>query len=387
MIERTLGPHLLELATWYPVISLTGPRQSGKSTLVRHVFSDYDYVNLEDPATRSRALADPTGFVEDLRERTIIDEAQYAPELFSAIQARSDAHAASGQFVLTGSQNFLLLGHISQSLAGRVGIAKLLPLSYPEIVSANETSGKASLAELMVRGSYPALHAGRVPTHVFYQNYLDTYLTRDVAGYLDVRRISVFRAFLEACAARVGSLLNCADLARDCGASVPTVKGWLSILETSYIVRLLRPKSANLSKRLAKRPKLYFIDTGLLCHLLGVRSEEWFTSSEWYGPVFENYVISEQLKRACNRLEEPRLSYYRDDSKREIDLIEETPGEEARAVEIKSGRTYRPSFASTTRAIASELGLAPAVIYGGDGTFDDHGVQVFGVREWLTRES
>lgn len=387
MIERTLGSRLLELASWYPVVSLTGPRQSGKSTLVRHVFSDYDYVNLEDPATRSRALADPTGFVEDLHDRTIIDEAQYAPELFSAIQARADAMGKTGQFILTGSQNFLLLERIRQSLAGRVGIAKLLPLSYREIASAHVPSKDGPVSRIMVRGSYPALYATAVPTRIFYQNYLDTYLTRDVAGYLDVRRISMFRVFLEACALRAGSLLNYADLARDCGASVPTIRNWLSILESSYIIRLLRPYDVNISKRLAKRPKLYFLDTGLLCHLLGVGTEDAFTQSSWYGPVFENYVISEQVKCAFNRIEEPRILYYRDDSKREIDLIDETPGEQAIAAEIKSGRTYRPAFASTLSHLAPELGMEPAVIFGGTGQFTDHDVNVYGIREWLLREA
>ena len=368
-----------------PVVSLTGPRQSGKSTLVRHVFADYAYVNLEDPANRARALADPTGFVEDLPERTIVDEAQYVPELFPAIQARADERGTMGQYMLTGSQNFLLLKRIKESLAGRVGIAKLLPLSYAEILAADPAAGELSTAELMVRGSYPALYARGVPTRIFYQNYLETYLTRDVAGYFDVHDLSAFRAFLEACAGRVGCLLNVSDLARDCGVSNPTARSWLSILESSYVVRLLRPFSANLSKRLAKRPKLYFVDTGLLCHLLGIASADGFPANVHYGPVFEDYVLSERIKMDLNRLEEPRLSFYRDESKCEIDLIERTPGADPFAAEIKSGRTYRPSFANTVRRIAPSIGLPPTVVYGGKGMFDDDGVRIYGIREWLRK--
>ena len=383
LIERDLGMRLTELSTWYPVVSVTGPRQSGKSTLVKAVFSEYRYVNLEDPATRARANTDPTGFVATLPDRTIIDEAQYAPEVFSAIQARVDKNSTPGQFVLSGSQNFLLLRKIKQSLAGRVGIAYLLPLSFGEIVrEAPETNPYRSI----LRGSYPALYASDVPTSIFYNNYLDTYITRDVVGYLDVRNERDFRRFLVACATRAGNLVNYADLARDVGVSVPTVKSWLSILESSFAVNLLSPYSANVSKRLAKSPKLYFSDSGLLCHLLGIASPIELAESEKLGAVFENYVISERIKRAYNNLLHPDLYYYRDDSKIEVDLLDMTDRAKPLLCEIKSRQTYRHSFARHLEPVAVLLGLREAdlqVVYGGDGSFVDNSAAVFGIREWL----
>ena len=271
-----------------------GARQSGKSTLVQAAFPDYLYVNLEEPAVRARTLVDPTGFVATLPEQSIIDEAQYAPELFSTIQAKADRRNLPGQFVLSGSQNFLLLRSTKQSLAGRVGIAYLMPLSYPEIRSSNPA---VSLPELMVRGSYPALHASDVPTRLFYENYLDTYVTRDVMGYLDVRNERDFRRFIVARAARAGNLVNYADLARGIGVSVPTVRSWFSILESSFVVNTLAPYSANIAKRLTKTSKLYFCDTGLLCHLLGIGDALALSRSPFLGPIFESFVLSEQRKR------------------------------------------------------------------------------------------
>ena len=386
MIERTLGEQLARLAGWYPVVSVTGPRQSGKSTLVRAAFPDYNYVNLEDPATRARANTDPTGFVSALPERSIVDEAQYAPELFSAIQAASDERGRPGQYVLSGSQNFLLLRSIRQSLAGRVGIAYLLPLSFPEVVASNPG---ADHLDVMARGSYPALHATDVPTGIFYENYVDTYVTRDVMGYLDVRNERDFRAFLLACATRAGGLVNYADLARDVGVSVPTARSWLSILESSFIISTIRPYSANISKRLTKTPKLYFCDTGLLCHLLAIPDGAALARDARLGAVFENYVISEQLKRRHNALERPDVLFYRDDSKVEVDVVDVSDRAHPMLCEVKSGQTYRGSFSRNLAKVAGSLGLDHAelgVVYGGKGVFSDGPVKVCGIREWLTRD-
>lgn len=386
MIERELGARLQQLAGWYPVVSVTGPRQSGKSTLVKHVFEDYRYVNLEDPATRSRALTDPTGFIASLPRRAIIDEAQYAPELFSAIQVRADSEGTNGQFILSGSQNFLLLQRIKQSLAGRVGIAYLLPLSYSELV---RSEGPRDPFRLMVRGSYPALHISDIPTHIFYENYLDTYVTRDVLGYLNVRNERAFRHFLTACASRSGSLVNFADLARDVDVSVPTAKAWLSILESSFVVHLLPAYSNNITKRLTKTAKLYFCDTGLLCHLLGIDDDTRLTESAALGQVFENYVISERIKARHNDLQRPELFYYRDDSKREVDLIDLADRRAPLVCEIKAGRTYRTSFSRHLAPVADTLRMEHArlqVVYGGDGSFADGQVSVQGIREWLSEE-
>ena len=249
MIERTLSTYVKDNAGWFPVVSVTGPRQSGKSTLVQHVFPDYEYVNLEDEATRSLALADPTGFIRERPSRLIIDEAQRVPELFSAIQVASDISGEPGQYVLSGSQNFLLLKQIGQSLAGRVGICKLLPLSYREC----KDSGKDDTPDsFMLKGGYPRLHVADIPPQVFFENYLQTYVMRDVAGYIDERSIKAFRTLVELCAQSCGSLLNVARLSNDVGVSRATIDSWLSILESSYILFRLQPYHANIRKRLVK---------------------------------------------------------------------------------------------------------------------------------------
>ena len=318
-------------------------------------------------------------------ERSIIDEAQYVPELFSAIQAKADRRNLPGQFVLSGSQNFLLLRSIKQSLAGRVGIAYLMPLSYPEIRSSNPA---VSLPELMVRGSYPALHASDVPTRLFYENYLDTYVTRDAMGYLDVRNERDFRRFIVACAARAGNLVNYANLARDMGVSVPTVRSWFSILESSFVVNTLAPYSANIAKRLTKTSKLYFCDTGLLCHLLGIGDVLALSRSPFLGPIFESFVLSEQRKRRHTTRIRPNLMFYRDDSKIEVGLVDATDTSRSLLCEIKPGQTYRSSFTRNLRTVGRMPGLENAtlnVVYEGEGAFVDEGVSVFGIREWLTR--
>ncbi len=378
MIGRTLAEGLVELASWYPIVSVTGPRQSGKSTLVKATFPNHRYLNLEDPATRARALADPSGFIANNPGPLIVDEAQYAPELFSAIQAVSDELGQPGQYILSGSQNFLMMKALRQSLAGRVGIAKLLPLSMGEL----EAEGLAcGVPDAILRGFYPRLHSSKVPTSLFYENYVDTYVARDVTGYLDVRNESAFRTLMRLCATRVGNLVNMASLANEVGVSVPTVKNWLSLLESSYVIRLLQPYHANLGKRLTKTPKLFFCDTGLLCHLLGIKNVSNLVNSEIYGAVFENFVIAERLKAHLNQLQSPDLYFYRDDSKIEVDLIDATDAP-TQLIEIKSGQTYRPTFARNVRHVSKLLpGSVATVVYGGEGSFEDDGVSVQGVRK------
>lgn len=381
-IPRTLKTGLLRLAKWYPIVSVTGPRQSGKSTLVRNTFPHHRYLNLEDPATRSRALSDPSGFIANNPGPLIIDEAQYAPELFSAIQAAADASGQKGEYVLSGSQNFLMMRNIKQSLAGRVGIARLMPFSFAEIGQSQALSN--SVSNVIFRGAYPQLWASDIPTSLFYENYIDTYVARDVMGYLDVRNESAFRLVMQLCATRAGNLLNISAIASDAGVSVPTVRNWLSILEASYVIFLLQPYYANIAKRLTKTPKLFFYDTGLLCHLLGIKTPDELVNSEAYGAVFENYVIAEQLKSYINHLTTPLLFFYRDDSKVEVDLVD-TTNKPINFVEIKSGQTYRATFSRSVRKVATELpgDTQPCVVYGGEGTFTDNGVTVWGIREWL----
>ena len=385
MISRDMEGLLKDMAGWFPVVSVTGPRQSGKSTLVRAAFPDYAYVNLEDPQQGRRALEDPVGFIRNAPTPLIIDEAQRAPELFSMIQVVSDERGTTGQFILSGSQNFLLLKGVSQSLAGRVGLLKLLPLSYGELTGADVAP---SVDDYMLKGGYPRLYNASIPPSIYYSGYVDTYLERDIAGYLDVRNIASFRTFLALCAQNVGNLLNVSRLASDAGVAHATAKAWLSMLEASYILRLLRPYHANLRKRLTKTPKLYFCDTGLLCHLLHIESREQLPSSEYLGPVFENLVVAEADKRHLNKGKSPELYFYRDDSKVEVDLLDSTDAAHPQAMEIKSSETYHGKYARHLRAVCDELGIAEdgrSVILRVQNSYQTPEANVVAARDWLER--
>ena len=385
MIERSLAAFVVDNAKWFPIVSVTGPRQSGKSTLVQHVFADYEYVNLEDEATRNLALADPTGFIRERPSRLVIDEAQRVPELFSAIQVASDTLAEPGQYVLSGSQNFLLLKQIGQSLAGRVGICKLLPLSYRECVDHGEETTPDSF---MLEGGYPRLHAAGIPHAVFFESYLQTYVERDVAGYIDARSITRFRTLLGLCAQGCGSLLNVSRLSNDLGVARATVDSWLSILESSYIVFRLQPYHANVRKRLTKTPKLYFHDTGLLCHLLGIRTPEQLRDSPARGSVFENLVVAETFKRHVNAGRNPELYFYRDDSKIEVDLIDITDRTAPELIEIKSTTTFKADFARHLGSVGDALGMpekSRGVVMRSDASHMVNGIKFWSAHDWLMR--
>lgn len=383
MIGRALEAELKKRAGWFPVVSLTGPRQSGKSTLVRAAFSDYDYVNLEDPQLRRAANEDPVGFVRNRPEHLIIDEAQYAPEVFSMIQVVSDERGSAGQYVLSGSQNFLLSSRISQSLAGRVSVLRLLPLSFGEVLASRTLSPD----EFMFRGGYPRLYDTDMPERVFFESYLETYIERDVSGYLDVRNLSGFRRFVELCALSAGSLVNYASLARSADVDGRTAKAWLSMLESSYVLFCLRPYHSNEGKRLTKAPKLYFHDTGLLCYLLGVRSLGQLLTSPHLGQVFENLIVAETYKAHLNRGVEPRLYFYRDDAGTEVDLLEFTDETRPMAVEVKSSMTYRDSYARHLARVGDELGVAPEdryVVARVEQGLRTRDVTVLPAAEWLS---
>lgn len=355
-IPRNLQDHLEQLASWFPVVSVTGPRQSGKSTLTRNVFGSYEYVNLEDPATRKAAEEDPVGFIHAHPAPLIIDEAQRVPDVFSAIQVVSDERGTPGQYAISGSQNFLMSREIGQTLAGRVGLTTLLPFSYDEAICARPGMSVDAFA---LAGGYPRLITTGMPADVFYGSYLDTYVSRDVSGELDVRNLAGFRTFVSLCAQRAGGILNVSRLASDAGVSFPTAKSWLSILQASSIIYLLPAYAANEGKRLVKSPKLYLCDTGLLCHLLRIRSEQELLLSEHLGAVMENLVAVEALKAHLNRGQQPELYYYRDDSKREIDLIDLTDAESSKAIEVKAGETYRDRFSQHLASVGEELGFGP----------------------------
>lgn len=385
MIERSIAPFVLDNARWFPIVSVTGPRQSGKSTLVQHLFPDYEYVNLEDASTRNAALADPLGFVRERPSRLVIDEAQLAPELFGAIQVASDEAGAPGQYILSGSQNFLLLKRIGETLAGRVGIVRLLPLSYAECLTNTDA---LTPDEFMLKGGYPRLHVAEIPPSVFFDNYLQTYVERDVSGYVDARNIASFRALLRLCAQSCGSLLNVTRLANDLGVARATIDSWLSILESGYVVFRLQPYHSNLRKRLVRTPKLYFHDTGLLCRLLGIETAEQLRDSEFKGAVFENLVIGETFKRHVNAGRNPELYFYRDDSKIEVDLVDCTARSVPELVEVKSSATLMPEYARHLDSVSAELRVPAndrSVVMRSDASHTIKGTRFWSARDWLLR--
>lgn len=385
-VARSLGAQLGKMAEWFPVVSLTGPRQSGKSTLVKHAFPDYSYVTLEDPQIRRAALEDPVSFIRNRSERLIIDEAQYAPSLFSMIQVVSDERGTTGQYVLTGSQNFLMMKSIGQSLAGRVGLLKLLPFSFSEL---QDWQGEhLDVDEFILKGGYPRLHATGMPSAVYFPSYIDTYVERDVAGLLDVRNKSAFHKLLAICAHNVSNLQNVSTLSKDVGATAATVKSWLSVLESSYLVFALQPYHSNGKKRLTKSPKLFFYDTGLLCYLLGIESVEQLVESPHFGAVFENLVIAEIMKRHLNEGVRPELYFYRDDSKREIDLLDFTNSSHPRAVEIKSSRTYHDKYARHLQTVCDEIGIGRegrCVVARVESSFETEACSVVAAQDELAR--
>jgi len=340
MIERTLTPKLLSLAQKFQVVTLTGPRQSGKTTLVKAAFPDFPYVSLEEPDIRQIALTDPRGFLSNYPDGAILDEVQNTPELFSYIQSIVDQRREA-RFILTGSSNFLLMEKISQTLAGRTAILHLLPLSYPELESGHFLP--AQYETLIFKGQYPRIYDRSIAPADFYPAYLQTYVERDVRMLKNIGDINAFIRFTQLCAGRSGQLLNYTGLANDAGISPNTAKAWISILETSYIVYRLQPYHRNFNKRLVKSPKLYFYDTGVACSLLGIREAEQVGSHYLRGALFENWVINELIKRNFNRGERRYPYFWRDSRGQEIDclLVE---GEKMLPVEIKSGKTISESY-------------------------------------------
>lgn len=383
MIERSVSDILRKYASWFPVVSVTGPRQSGKSTLVQSVFSDYSYVNLELPGDLEAANADPLGFIRSHPAPLVIDEAQLAPELFNVIQVESDRAGTPGQYILSGSQNFLLRRQITQSLAGRVGILTLPPLSFRELVCA----GKAPKADdYLVRGGYPRLYNIEIPSDVYYSNYVTTYLDRDVSGLVNPQNLTLFNTFLKIIASSAGSLLNITSLANETGVTTKTMRAWLSILEQSYIVFTLQPYHANLRKRLVKTPKLYFYDTGLLCHLLGYTDALDAERSGALGPLFENLVISELVKRHLGSGKIPELYFYRDAQGAEVDLLDMTHHGGLSMFEIKSSRTFRSSFTRHLDSVGELIGVDRAhraVVTRCDASTEVAGEKIWSAADWL----
>ena len=370
MIPRIITKKVLQLASLFPVISVTGPRQSGKTTLVKSAFPKHKYVTLEDPDTRMIALNDPRKFLQGHKTGLIIDEAQRAPELFSYIQGVVDQSNKEGEFVLTGSQNFLLFEKISQSLAGRVAIIKLLPFSLTELRGAG--IGTKDIDKLIFDGMYPRIYDKKISPLDFYPFYIQTYVERDVKLIKNIVNQSTFIKFMKMCAGRTGQLLNVSELANSCGITQVTVNSWLSILQASYIVYLLQPHHKNFNKRLVKMPKLYFYDTGLACSLLGIRAQLQLPMHFIYGGLFENFIINELIKNTLNKGSIPEYYFWRDKTGKEIDVIVDK-GSELISIEIKAGRTFSTDYLKNLKywSKLSEKNLESSyLIYGGDNSFE-----------------
>ena len=383
MVPRDALPALARLARGFPVVALTGPRQSGKTTLARAAFAGKPYVSLENPEHRAFAATDPRRFLAGFPDGAIIDEVQRCPELFSWLQGWVDERRRMGDFVLTGSQQFGLMSTISQSLAGRVGLVQLLPFSQTELAGAGLASDALDVA--LWQGAYPALYDRRLAPGDWFPNYVATYVERDVRQLLAVRELGVFQRFLKMCAARCGQLLNLSSLAADCGISHVTAREWLTVLEASYIVRLLPPYHRNFGKRLVKTPKLYFIDTGLAAWLLGIRDARGIATHAMRGALFENFVVGEFVKQRFNAGQPAEIHFWRDNVGHEVDLLFESAGM-LQAVEIKAGMSFASDWPAAVRrwkSFAGDAALEPWIIHGGDRTFDGEGFRAYSWRSLM----
>lgn len=378
MIPRAAAPTLERLARGFPVVALTGPRQSGKTTLAKSVFSEKAYVSLENPDEREFALQDPKRFLQRFSNGAVLDEVQRCPQLLSWLQGWVDERGIMGDFVLTGSAQFDLIAGITQTLAGRVGRVELLPLSAAELVAAHQAP--PNLHAAMFQGAYPALYAREVSPQDWFANYIATYLERDVRQLLAVRDLGQFQTFVKMCAARTGQLLNLTSLGTDCGISSVTAKQWLSVLESSYIVTLLQPHHRNFGKRLVKAPKLYFCDVGLAAWLLGIRDAATLETHAARGALFETYVITELLKQRFNAGQPRDLYFWRDSTGNKVDVLIET-AQGLQAVEIKSGSTFASDWTSSLKKwkqFAGDEAIQPSLVYGGTASYARDGVQVWG---------
>ncbi len=364
MIARALTDHIRKMLDKFPVVSLTGPRQSGKTTLLKESFPDYTYFNMERIDHRELFLSDPIGFLNSHPSRLIFDEAQAVPELFSYIQVVSDERGTAGQYILSGSQSFLMNEHISQSLAGRVSVNQLLPFDVSEL----DNDATLDYSNLIVNGFYPRIYDRHIAPADFYPSYLQTYIERDVRSLKNIENLGSFSKFLSLCAGRTGQILNLNSLANDAGITVNTVKSWLSVLEASYIIFLMQPYYQNFNKRIIKSPKLYFYDTGIVCSLLKITNPEVLRTHHLYGHLFENLVIGELRKSQFHAGQQASTYYWRESNGVEIDCLVEH-GNRLCAIEIKGGQTFSTDFVKNLNAfpnLSSHLSIDKYVIYAGE---------------------
>lgn len=364
MFTRTITPTLVSLATEFPVVTITGPRQSGKTTLCRATFPEKPYINLEQPETRRFALEDPRGFLATIPNGAILDEIQRAPELLSFIQVIVDEQQIAGQFIVTGSQQFEIMNTVNQSLAGRTALLKLLPLSIEELTRAGVP---LSPNQLILNGFYPRIHNQKLnPTRVL-GDYFETYVERDIRQLVSIKNLGTFEKFVRLCAGRVGQILNLHSLGNDVGISHSTAREWVTLLEASYVLFQLRPWHSNVSRRLVKSPKLYFYDVGLASYLIGLETELHVSRDPLRGNLFENMAIMEALKYRYNRGKRNNLCFYRDSNGSEVDLLLEI-GPDRFPIEIKSGETIVPDFFKGLTAfgkVSPLPALGAGLVYGG----------------------
>ena len=378
MIPRLATSTLTRLAKGFPVIALTGPRQSGKTTLAKHVFPNKTYVSLENPEELEFAQKDPKRFLARFKEGAILDEVQRCPSLLSWIQGLVDERSRMGDFVLTGSSQFELVAGITQSLAGRVGRVELLPLSIQELAQAHQLPSQ--LNTCLLQGGYPSIYDRQVSPQDWFSNYIATYIERDVRQLIAVRDLTQFQRFVKMCAARSGQILNLAALGADCGLSASTAREWLSVLEASYLVTRIQPYYQNFGKRLVKTPKLYFLDVGLMAWLIGIRDTVTLDTHVSRGALFETFVVSELIKRQYNQGQKADLYFWRDSAGNEIDLLLDTP-QGLQAIEIKSGSTFASDWIKGFKVWKRNTQvntLIPRIIYGGTDSYDREGHQVMG---------
>ena len=339
MYSRTLEAELIRLSGFFRVLTITGPRQSGKTTLSKKVFPEYQYINLEDETMRAELELNRKEFFLRYRNGLIIDEVQNMPEIFSVVQVIVDEYS-DARFVLTGSNNFLLMQKITQSLAGRTAILTLLPFAINELTNENKS---LDLYEMLLRGFYPAVWAHNIPPQDIYRQYFSTYIQRDIQQVLKVRHLSEFRRFVVMCASRIGTEFNAQSMSNELGVSIPTIQEWMNVLEASYIAFRLQPFYRNINKRLVKTPKIYFYDVGLVCFLLGIKNAQQLETHPLRGQIFENMVVGEFLKHQYNQGQDSNLYFYRDKGQHEVDLIQED-GVTLSAYEIKLSANIHTDF-------------------------------------------
>ena len=366
MFKRTLEAKIIATAKQYKIVAMVGPRQSGKTTLAKKVFPNYQYLSLENPDVRLRALTDPRSFLNSLSQYSILDEIQHTPELFSYLQEIVDDKKDLRRFILTGSNSFQLNEKISQSLAGRIRIFTILPLTREELPDSGRT---LSIDQLMINGCYPRVYDEELDPSEWFESYYQTYLQKDVKEIVNVADTNQFDKFVRLCAGRIANLTDYSAIGSEVGISQPTAVRWSSILESSFITFRLSPHFKNFGKRLIKSPKLYFYDTGLVCQLLRIRNIDQLVSHPLRGSIFENFVIAECMKLSFNKGESPGLYFWRDQHGHEIDLIIDK-GSELIPIEIKSGATFHNDWLKNLAWFANlQSNSSDYLVYGGDETF------------------